>query len=169
MSLPARLSPPRSPDLQLFSLSREPLGKTNHLPVARNMFDRTIFPIAVAFVDLRIVEDRRWWLLPLWNLTQYLRVLLQESIDHLDQLTGDATYNLQFAAIGPLSFVVRALLRDQSFVQPGPLTVKLNGMGDTEKEHLFHGSRSAMRQLYPVECRSRNFAHWSPPTVGFEL
>src|SRR5437763_9778352 len=58
MSLPARLSPPRSPDLQLFSLSREPLGKTNHLPVARNMFDRTIFPIAVAFVDLRIVDRK---------------------------------------------------------------------------------------------------------------
>lgn len=123
----------------------------------------------MALMDLPIIKDGIWWRLPWRNLAQPLGVLLQERIDHFEHLTGNAADDLQFPAIGPLSLVVYALLWDQSLIEPGPLAVELNSMGDTEKEHLLHGSGACMGQLHSVQSRSRDLAYWRPPAVGCEI
>ncbi len=67
------------------------------------------------------------------ELCQQFGVLFEKGVDHFDHLTSDTTYDFEFPTIGSLSFIVTALLGDQSLIQSGPLTVKLNSMGHTER------------------------------------
>src|SRR5260370_5168755 len=94
---------------------------------------------------------------------------MEDFSKHLDHLSGDATDDLEFSAIGPPSLIVHTFLWDKPFIELRPFTIELYGMGHAEKKHLFHGSGAAMRQMHLIERRSRDFAHRTPTKVGFDL
>src|SRR6266436_1107075 len=128
-------------------LLQDPFWKTNHLALARNVFDRSILSIAVAFVNLRIVQDRIRRRLAGSKLTEDLGILFQQRVDHLNHLASNASHHFHFSPVALRSFIVGAFLGYQAFVEPGPLAIQLNGAGHAEKEHLLHGPGPPMGQM----------------------
>src|SRR5215472_11173724 len=140
MSLRLSSPPPRSSDPSARGTSSaRAFWKLDHLAMGRSGFERMVFSVAVALVQLGIVKNGRWWLLPRRNLAQDFSILFQECIDHLDHLACHTTNHFHFPAVGLPSFIEHAFPWDQPFIQLGPLRVwLLDQIAHHQVHRLFH-------------------------------
>ena len=74
----------------------------------RRRFQRPIVTLAMPLMDLRVIQQRRWRVLPWRNFRQQLCIAFEQSIDGLGHLTSYSTDDPLLPNTGLRFFVIRA-------------------------------------------------------------